>query len=49
MNESIKISTTLKIGDDILVLVDKKIEFYKDIIQKTCLHIKKKQTTRNNK
>ena len=41
MNESIKISTTLKIGDDILVLVDKKIEFYKDIIQKTCLHIKK--------
>ena len=41
MGEKDKTTQNIKTNNEVIVLVEKKIEFYKDVIQKTILHVQK--------
>ena len=40
-NQLIKTDTNQKINNDVILLVEKKIDFFKDVIQKTIIHVQK--------
>jgi hypothetical protein len=47
MNEKLTVAKkeiNNKTNSDVLLLVDKKIEFFKDVIQKTIIHVQKNKT-----